>query len=136
MKPLPYLILSATLLSPPALAEGSRQQDPARHHGMDHPAGKHAMGRHDCEEMESCFIEELQLSDDQQQKIRGIMQEARKQRDALRNDTFNRIKAVLTPEQTRRLEDHRADMMKYRAERMRERADHMEHRAREMQERR
>lgn len=136
MNHLPYLILSAALLSPPVLAEGSPQQDPARRPAMDSQAGMHGAGRHDCEEMESCFIEDLKLSDDQQRKIRGIMQEARKKRDELRNDTFNRIKAVLTPEQTRRLEDHRADMMKYRAERMRERADHMDQRARDMQDRR
>lgn len=137
MKHLPYLILSATLLSPPVLAEGSPQQDPARRPAAtDAHGGKHGMGRHDCEEMESCFIEELKLSDDQQQKIRGIMKDARKRRDELRNDTFNRIKAVLTPEQTRRLEEHRADMMKYRAQRMRERADHMDQRARDMQEQR
>lgn len=135
MKHAPLLVLAATLLSPLALAEGGPRQDAAQRPGDARPAQKQGMA-HDCEEMDSCFIEELKLSDDQQQKIRGIMDEARKQRDELRNDTFSRIKAVLTPEQSRRLEAHRADMMKSRAEGMRERAGQMDRRARDRQDKR
>lgn len=135
MKRAPLLILAATLLSPLALAEGSPRQDAVQRPGGAPPAQKHGK-THDCEEMDSCFIEELKLSDDQQQKVRGIMDEARKKREELRNDTYGRIKAVLTPEQSRRLEAHRADMMKYRAERMRERADQMDQRARDIQDKR
>lgn len=135
MKMTPVLLIASALLSPLAFAEGnpgtdksssgaSSQQGKSMKHGM--------MMKHDCEEMEECFSEGLNLTNDQQQKIRNIMQEARKKRDELRDETYNDIKDVLTPEQARKLEAHRAEMMKYRAERMRERADRMEKRANDM----
>lgn len=135
MKMTPVLLIASALLSPLAFAEGSpgsdksssgaaSQQGKGMKHGM--------MMKHDCEEMEECFSEGLNLTNDQQQKIRDIMQESRKKRDELRDETYNDIKDVLTPEQARKLEAHRADMMKYRAERMRDRADRMEKRADDM----
>lgn len=135
MKMTPVLLIASALLSPLAFAEGSpgtdksssgasSQQGKSMKHGM--------MMKHDCEEMEECFSEGLNLTNDQQQKIRNIMQESRKKREELRDETYNDIKDVLTPEQARKLEAHRAEIMKYRAERMRERADRMEKRANDM----
>ena len=135
MKMPPVLLIASALLSPLAFAEGSpgtdkssggasSQQGKSMKHGM--------MMKHDCEEMEECFSEGMNLTNDQQQKIRDIMQEARKKREELRDDTYNDIKDVLTPEQARKLEAHGAEMMKYRAEHMREHADRMEKRANDM----
>lgn len=138
MKMTPVLLIASALLSPLAFAEGSPGTDKSSS-GASSPQGKSMkhgmMMKHDCEEMEECFSEGLNLTNDQQQKIRNIMQDARKKRDELRDNTYNDIKDVLTPEQARKLETHRADMMKYRSERMRERADRMEKRADDMKSR-
>lgn len=95
-------------------------------------AGTHALRPQDCDELDDCIAEDLALSNEQQQQVRDILEQARKQRDALREDTFSRLKDVLTPEQARRLEEHRSDLMRYRAQRMRERAGRLDRRAREL----
>ncbi len=135
MKMTPVLLIASALLSPLAFAEGSPGTDKSSS-GASPPQGKSMkhgmMMKHDCEEMEECFSEGLNLTNEQQQKIRDITQDARKKRDDLRDETYNDIKDVLTPEQVRKLEAHRAEMTKYRAERMRERANRMEKRADDM----
>lgn len=88
--------------------------------------------RFDCEEMEECFVEGLDLSDDQQREVRDLMEAARKKQDELRDDTYHRIRDVLTPEQGRKLEEHRSDILKFRAQRLRQQAEHMEQRARKL----
>lgn len=138
MKMTPALLIASVLLSPLAFAEGSPGMDKSSGGASSHQGKgmKHGMMmKHDCEEMEECFSEGLNLSNEQQQKIRDIMQEARKKREELRDETYTDIKGVLTPEQVRKLEAHRAEMTKYRAERMRERADRMEKRADDMKSR-
>lgn len=88
--------------------------------------------RFDCEEMEECFVEGLDLSDDQQREVRDLMETGRKKQDELRDETYHRIRDVLTPEQGRKLEEHRSDILKYRAQRLRRQAEHMEQRARQL----
>lgn len=88
--------------------------------------------RFDCEETEECFVEGLGLSDDQQREVRDLMEAARKKQDELRDETYHRIRDVLTPEQGRKLEEHRSDILKYRAQRLRRQAEHMEQRARQL----
>lgn len=114
--------------APAALAAGG----PAHAGDKTHSRAGQTMSPHDCDETEDCFAEGLGLSNDQQEKVRDILEEARKRRDELREDTYNQLKDVLTPEQGRKLEAHRADLMKYRAERMREHADRLDQRARNM----
>lgn len=121
------LLAGLALFSATALAaNGPDHRAPARE------ADAHALRPQDCDELDDCIAEDLALSNEQQQRVRDILEQARRQRDALREDTFNRLKDVLTPEQTRRLEEHRSDLMRYRAQRMRERAGRLDRRARDL----
>jgi Spy/CpxP family protein refolding chaperone len=125
-------LLLASTLSTAAFAEGipgTQQNPPPRESDM---GAKHGM-KHACDdEMDDCVAEGLNLTEDQRQKIRGILDSSRQKRDALRNDTHQQIKQVLTPEQQKKLDARRDDILRYRADRLRERAKHLDERAKEM----
>ncbi|MDF2445282.1 MAG: hypothetical protein K0S46_518 [Moraxellaceae bacterium] len=124
---LSHALVLACALSTTAVAEDSDRKS-----GQKSDGAKHHMMKQSCDEMEDCITEGLNLNDDQRQKIRTIMENARQKRDALREETHQQVRQVLTPEQAKKLDAHRAEMMQYRAERMRDRADRMDDRARDM----
>lgn len=115
--------LTAALLLPLTWASRTEAAPPAD-----------ASGQHDCEEMEECFIEGLDLSDDQQRQIRDLMEAARAKQEALRDDTYHRIRDILTPGQGRKLDEHRSDILRLRAQRLRQQAELMDRRARKLRE--
>lgn len=114
------LMLASTLAAPAALVHAGDKdghKDMKMHHLI-------------CDETdEGCLTKGLNLTNDQQQKLRAIHQDARQKREALRNETHQRIKQVLTPEQQQKLDARRDEIMKARAEHMRNKADRMEKKA-------
>ncbi|MDO8267456.1 MAG: hypothetical protein Q7T32_06440 [Moraxellaceae bacterium] len=68
---------------------------------------------------------DLGLSPEQKQKVDAIHQEAMKKHQALREETHQKVLKVLTPEQAKKLEAHRAKMMEQRADKMEKKAEHM-----------
>lgn len=126
MKAITALVVASALLSPLALAEGMSKSDRGMKQGH--------MMKH-CDEMDECITEGLNLSADQQTKVRAILEDSRKKREALRNETMQKMRAVLTPEQVRMIDEHRAEIMQYRADQMKEKAERMEDRAEEMKDR-
>lgn len=124
-----HALALACVLSTPtlALAESTTNKGDRKD-----PGAKHHMMKQSCDEMEDCITEGLDLNDAQRQKIRSIMENARQKRDALRDQTHQQVREVLTPEQAKKLDAHRDEMMRYRAERMRENADRLDERAKDM----
>lgn len=88
-----------------------------------------------CDETEACFVAGMALSDEQQQRLHDIIEDAGKKQEALRDDTFHRLADLLTPEQARELEARRAALIGFRARRLRQQAQKMEQRARELRDR-
>jgi Spy/CpxP family protein refolding chaperone len=127
MKAVSALIVASALLASPAFA-GDYGSDRG---GMKHG---HKMMKH-CDEMDECITEGLNLTPDQQTKVRAILDDSRKKREALRNETMQKMRAVLTPEQVKMVDEHRAEIMQFRAEQMKEKAERMEDRADEMKDR-
>jgi len=127
MKAASALVIASVLLSPPALAEGTTKASDPR--GM-----KHGQMMKYCDEMDECITEGLNLTPDQKTKVRTILDDSRKKREALRNETMQKMRAVLTPEQVRMVDEHRAQIMQYRADMMKEKAERTEERADEMKE--
>lgn len=78
---------------------------------------------------------DLGLSPEQKQKVDAIHQEAMKKHQALREETHQKVLKVLTPEQAKKLEAHRAKMMEEHADKMEKKAEHMEMRADKMKKR-
>lgn len=128
MKATSALVIASVLLSPLALAEGTAKASDPR--GMKH--GQMMMKY--CDEMDECITEGLNLTPDQKTKVRTILDDSRKKREALRNETMQKMRAVLTPEQVRMVDEHRAQIMQYRADMMKEKAERTEERADEMKE--
>lgn len=121
------LVVALALLAPLGMAQAASggKSNPGMHQGM----------MKDCDEMEDCMTEGLNLTQDQQQKIRSIVDNARQQRQQLRDQTYQQIKDVLTPEQQKKLEAHHAEMKRWRDEHMKNRAEHMKNRSERMQQR-
>lgn len=124
---LSHALILACALATPALADSTAGKGDRKEQD-----GKYHMMKHDCDEMEDCLTEGLDLTEAQRQKIRDILQTARQKRDALRDQTHQQVREVLTPEQAKKLDAHRDEMMRYRAERMHDKADRMEERAKDM----
>lgn len=88
--------------------------------------------------MKNCPMEkpdmqaDLGLSPEQKQKVDAIHQEAMKKHQALREETHQKVLKVLTPEQAKKLEAHRAKMMEKNAEHMKHKADKMHKHSEEM----
>lgn len=124
----PVLLIITLLLSPLAQAGDSHRSRP------DDARPPERDLEQDCDETEECIVQGLDLSDEQQHQVRDILQAAGKKQEDLRDDTFHRLQDVLTPEQARKLEQHRADILAYRAKRLRQKARQMEQHARELKE--
>lgn len=124
MKALSTIALASLFLIPAAYAD---------HHGGKMGPGPGAMM--DCPLTKPAMKADLGLSDEQKKKIDAIHEEAMKKHKALRDETHKKVLKVLTPEQAKKLEAHRAEKMEDHAERMEKRADHMEKRADRMKER-
>lgn len=75
------------------------------------------------EHMDECAG--LDLDDSQKQQVKAIMEEQRKKHEAIRDETHERVSAVLTPEQRKKFEEHRAEMKDMRDERRDKRAERM-----------
>ena len=86
MKALSALLAASVLLTPLAYAESRDGKGMKHGHMMKH-----------CDEMDECITEGLNLTPDQQTKIRAILDDSRKKRDALRNDTMTKMRAVASP---------------------------------------
>lgn len=130
-----YAIALASLLVIPAVhAADSKTPPPA-------PEKKSAMmpgmGRDmmDCGMGKPGMMGDLNLSADQQKQIDAIHEEAMKKHDALREETHQKVLKVLTPEQAKKFEAHRDQMMEHQSDRMEKRAGQMEKRADRMQKR-
>ncbi|MFZ5724392.1 MAG: hypothetical protein ACOY33_12125 [Pseudomonadota bacterium] len=72
--------------------------------------------------------QDLKLTDDQKKQVQAIHQDARAKHEAIRKETHEKVKAVLTPEQYNKLEEMRAKRMERREERMERRLDRHEDR--------
>ncbi len=110
----------------------------ADHHmGMpSDPMGKDRGMMMDCPMLDKPgMMTELGLSDTQKQKVQAIHEEAMKKHDALREETHKKVVSVLTPEQAKKLEARRKQMMEQKSDRMEKRAEHMEMRADKMKKR-
>lgn len=126
MKAISAFLVASALLSPLAYAG---------HHDHGSKGDKHGHMMKHCDEMDECITEGLNLTPDQQTKIRAILDDSRKKREALRNDTMTKMRAVLTPEQVKMVDAHRAEIMQYRADMMKKKAERMEDRAEDMKDR-
>lgn len=125
MKALAALFVASSLLAAPAFAD----------YGSDRGGKKHGSMMKHCDEMDECITEGLNLTPDQQTRVRAILEDSRKKREALRAETMQKMRAVLTPEQVKMVDAHRAEIMEFRAEQMKKKAEHMEDRAGEMKDR-
>lgn len=82
-----------------------------------------------CDETQPCFLEGLDLDDDQAREARELLEAARKRQDDLRDDTYQRIRDLLTPEQSRHLDDSRTVILMQRARALRHQAGQLQRRA-------
>lgn len=131
MKALSTIALASLFLIPAAYAD---------HHGGKMGKGADMMGKGpgmmmDCPLDKPAMQADLGLSAEQKKKIDSIHEEAMKKHKALRDETHSKVLKVLTPEQAKKLEAHRAEKMENHAEKMEKRAEHMEKRADRMKER-
>lgn len=69
--------------------------------------------------------DDLKLSADQKQKIQAIHADAHKKMQAVQEDTHQQVLKVLTPEQAKKWEEHRAKMMERHEDHMKMRGKHM-----------
>lgn len=121
-----YAFALASLLLTPLLAPLAQAENPAM---PPAPMGKaHGMMQ---DEDKPGMQMDLNLTDEQKKKVQAIHEEARKKHDALREETHQKVLSVLTPEQAKKLEAYRAEMMARRAEKMQKRADKMKEQAKE-----
>lgn len=117
MKTLSAIALASLLLIPAVhAADAKRPPDPLeKGQGM----------------MKNCPMEkpgmqaDLGLSAEQKQKMDAIHQDAMKKHQALREETHQKVLKILTPEQAKKLEAHRAKMMEQHADKMEKKAEHM-----------
>lgn len=134
-----YAIALASLLLIPAVhAADSKTPPPApeKKPAMMPPAG-YGMGRDmmDCGMGKPGMMADLNLTADQQKQIDAIHEDAMKKHDALREETHQKVLKVLTPEQAKKFEARRDQMMEHQSERMEKRAGQMERHADRMQKR-
>ncbi len=80
-------------------------------------------------------VDDLKLTADQKQKLQVIRKEADAKHDAIRVETRNKIKFVLTPEQFKQLEAHQKQRMERREDRKERRQERREDRREKMKER-
>ncbi|HCT40959.1 MAG TPA: hypothetical protein DF427_07275 [Moraxellaceae bacterium] len=120
---------AADAKQPPATAEKKSAMMPVD------PIGKGQGMMKDCLMETSGMQADLGLSPEQKQKMDAIHQEAMKRHQALREETHQKVLKVLTPEQAKKLEAHRKQMMEQRSDRMEKRAENMEMRADHMKKR-
>lgn len=127
MKTLSAIALASLFLIPAVhAADAKRPPDPLE-------KGRSMMK--DCPMEKPGMQADLGLSPEQKQKVDVIHQEAMKKHDALREETHKKVVSVLTPEQAKKLEAHRAKMMEQKSDRMEKHAEHMEMRADKMKKR-
>lgn len=117
------LALASLLLAPLAQAESPAPAPMVKAPGMTQAEEKSGMQV------------DLKLTEEQKQKIQAIHEEARKKHEALREETYQKELKVLTPEQAKKLEAHRAEKMAREAKKMERDAEHMERRAELMEKR-
>lgn len=84
----------------------------------------------DCDSLAICFRDGMALDTAQEQEVRRVLAEARRQREALRADTFQRLRAVLNSSQAGMLEARRAALLAGEAERLGARAECLQRQAR------
>jgi len=129
------LALASLLLMPAVHAADSSAMDPlGKTNTMmpPPPAGNaHGMMQADSPMDKPGMQMDLNLTEEQKKKVQAIHEDARKKHDALREETHQKVLSVLTPEQAKKLEAYRAEMMGRRAEKMQKRADKMKGQAKE-----
>lgn len=134
-----YAIALASLLVIPAVhAADSKTPPPApEKKPAMMPTDGYGKGRDmmDCGMGKPGMMGDLNLSADQQKQIDAIHEETMKKHDALREETHQKVLKVLTPEQAKKFEAHRDQMMEHQSDRMEKRAGQMEKRADRMQKR-
>lgn len=69
----------------------------------------------------------LELNEKQQQQMREIMKRYMEKRKAIKEEKINKIKSILTPEQQKKFEKHRAERKARRQERRENRKKNCEH---------
>lgn len=77
----------------------------------------------DCDSLAVCFRDGMALDTEQDHEVRRLLAEARRQREALRAETFRRLRAVLTSRQASLLEARRAALLSGEARRLGKRAE-------------
>lgn len=122
MKLLPVLTIASLFLIPIAHADNHRD------HQMPMVKGEHMM---DTPVMQS----DLNLSTEQKQKVQAIHEDATKKHQEVREETHTKVLTVLTPEQGKKLEEHRAKKMEQRTEKMEKRTKQMDKRSKKLQQR-
>lgn len=65
----------------------------------------------------------LDMTDAQKQQVRALMEEQRGKHDAIRAETHERMRAILTPEQARKFDAHQEQMKEVREDRREARED-------------
>lgn len=78
---------------------------------------------HDCDSLPLCFRDGMALDAEQDHEVRRVLAEARRQREALRAETFRRLRAVLSSRQAGLLEARRAALLSGEAGRLGHRAE-------------
>jgi hypothetical protein len=81
----------------------------------------------DCDSLPLCFRDGMALDAEQDQEVRRVLAEARRQREELREDTFRRLRAVLSTRQAALLEARRAALLAGEARRLGRRAECLLH---------
>ena len=103
------------LLTTAALAQGPGQRPggggPPGGFGGGRPGGMMGGGGMGGGRGMNRLFEQLNLNDGQKAKLKTIQDDARKKREALDKETMDKVKKVLTPEQAKKLEDLRKQMM-------------------------
>lgn len=77
----------------------------------------------DCDSLPVCFRDGMALDSRQEQEVRRVLADAIRQREALRADTFQRLRAILSSRQAGLLEARRAALLAGEARRLGARAD-------------
>lgn len=77
----------------------------------------------DCDSLPLCFRDGMALDAEQEQEVRRILAEALRQREALRAETFQRLRAILSSRQAGLLEERRAALLSGQARRLGARAE-------------
>lgn len=78
---------------------------------------------------------DLDLTEDQKQQIKTLMEEQRARHEAIRKETQERMGKILTPEQKKKLDEHHAKMMDRRTEQLERREERVEKRQEKVEQR-